>query len=95
MGNKTGDSAFPEVTTDFDREYDNDQEKYVYYPNTYSCGGLSKREMFAAMALQGLLANPAMGTPPANNGVLEVLAVEAADALIAELDKPQRKEETK
>ena len=76
-------SAFPEVATDCDqRDPSND-----YYPNTYSYGGMTKREYFAAKALQGLLANPLMGTPPANGGVIEVLAVEIADALIAELSK--------
>lgn len=48
--------------------------------------GLSRRELFAAMAMQGILA----GLPPtANYCVSETTrtAIEHADALIAELDK--------
>lgn len=43
--------------------------------------GLTKRELFAAMALQGLLANPNQGSG------LAAEAVEAADALIDALNK--------
>ena len=48
--------------------------------------GLTKREYFAAMSLMGIQSNPG------NNERLftqdAVLAVETADALIAELNKP-------
>ncbi|MBH8577003.1 hypothetical protein I8752_29280 [Nostocaceae cyanobacterium CENA369] len=50
--------------------------------------GLTKREFFAAMALQGFLAN-------ANNTTYELQvtrAVKAADALIAALSKPEYSE---
>ncbi|QSJ17706.1 hypothetical protein JYQ62_02165 [Nostoc sp. UHCC 0702] len=49
--------------------------------------GLTKREYFAALALQGLLANP-------NNTITRIQAfeaVKAADALIAALEMPPKK----
>ena len=49
--------------------------------------GATKRELFAAMAMVGLLAGPGRGS--ANNcGGLAALAVVQADALLAALDKP-------
>jgi hypothetical protein len=57
----------PHVNADFTVQYD------VYQ-------GLTKREYFAAMAMQGLLSNP--------NTIFETqYAVIIADALIAELNK--------
>lgn len=49
-------------------------------------GGLTKREYFAAMAMQGMLAS---GISERNSGPvsLAMSAVEQADALIAELEK--------
>lgn len=47
--------------------------------------GLSKRELFAAMAFQGLLANPAPGLAQGGCNSLAVMAVHAADALLDEL----------
>ncbi len=53
-----------------------------------TCGqGLTKRELFAAMALQGMLASE---TSSYNYGAIECLAenaVKKADALITELNK--------
>ncbi len=46
--------------------------------------GLTKRELFAAMALQGLLANPEQGSG------LAAEAVKAADALIDVLNKGRK-----
>lgn len=46
--------------------------------------GLSKRELLAAMAMQGLLACP---TSPGNADVLAQDAVKHADALLSELAK--------
>jgi len=43
------------------------------------CEGLTKRELFAAMAMQGMLSS--------NGGWFVGDAVDAADALIAELNK--------
>lgn len=45
--------------------------------------GLTKRELFAAMAMQGLCADPEMGTVEKS----AALAVKCADALIEELSK--------
>lgn len=42
-------------------------------------GGLTKREYFAALAMQGYLAS--------GRGYMHIWAVEEADALIAELNK--------
>ena len=46
--------------------------------------GLTKRELFAAMAMQGILAYPHGNQ---SVGVCASVAVKAADALIAELTK--------
>ena len=55
--------------------------------------GLTKRELFAAMAMQGMLAQVAAeSTPTAWDAAPEVAAagaVRCADALLAELAKPQ------
>lgn len=49
--------------------------------------GLTKRELFAALALAGLLAEP--GDKPTR--IFAEIAVEAADALIRELKAPAAK----
>lgn len=48
----------------------------------------SKREMFAAMALQGLLANPGIGRPPSvgDPAIWATDAVKCADALLEALE---------
>lgn len=46
-------------------------------------GGLTKREYFAAMAMQGLCTRKGYGSP----AMVALDAVEFADALLAELDK--------
>jgi hypothetical protein len=46
--------------------------------------GLTKRELFAAMAMQGLLADPDINSP---NDLLARCAVGYADALLKELAK--------
>lgn len=49
--------------------------------------GLTKRELFAAMALQGMQSeNPTLGLRPE---ILAEQAVEMADALIKALNKPE------
>jgi ribonucleotide monophosphatase NagD (HAD superfamily) len=63
----------------------NEEENYAFpvvvnSGTDYFYGGLTKREYFAAMAMQGLLSNP--------NTIFEThYAVIIADALIAELNK--------
>lgn len=53
------------------------------YADTYSISGLTKREYFAAMAMQGMFASdPDVETESVVNG-----AVQAADALITALNK--------
>jgi hypothetical protein len=49
----------------------------------HEMAGLTKREHFAAMILQGICANPA----PGNFTLNAKMAVEQADALLAELGK--------
>lgn len=52
--------------------------------SSYISTGLSKRELIAAMAMQGILANKVyMATPKDKAG----MAVECADALLDELEK--------
>ncbi len=58
----------------------------IEYNNNYISNGLTKREYFAVMALQGLLGNN-------NNYVYSVIsAVEFADDLIEELNKTKTNE---
>ncbi len=66
-----------------------------YSPNPYSPAfpllnhyGLTKRELFAAMAMQGIASNPNAATTEGPD-VVAGAAVEAADALLAELAKPK------
>ena len=47
--------------------------------------GVTKREYFAAMAMQGFISAGCQGMPP--SGTVADYAVEYADALLAELDK--------
>ncbi len=49
--------------------------------------GLTKREYFAARAMQGLLANPDVVNNERRPGTLAGHAVDAADALIKELNR--------
>lgn len=51
----------------------------------HGCEGLSKREIFAAMAMQGLSASAAYAESPTNR--VASMAVEQADALLAELER--------
>ena len=54
----------------------------------YGFSGLTKREYVAAMAMQGALANPkAVNADDA--ALVAAVAVECADALLAELAKPR------
>lgn len=50
-------------------------------------GGMTKREAFAMAAMQGEIAGSAGGQRPAPGSAAQY-AVECADALLAELDKP-------
>jgi hypothetical protein len=55
----------------------------IEYNNNYISNGLTKREYFAAMALQGLLANSSIPLDGASTNT----AMLFADALIKELNK--------
>lgn len=59
--------------------------------NSHVDAGLTKRELFAAMAMQGLLASWG-NHDVTDSGDLASDAVRAADALIAELSKPKENE---
>ena len=56
------------------------------HPDWY---GLTKREYFAGLAMQGLLAHTGSFGEPGSPGVLANRSVEMADALIAELNKKE------
>ena len=52
--------------------------------------GLTKRELFAAMAMQGILANPCRQTSTSETYAEAAIdGVRYADALLAELAKPR------
>ncbi len=53
-------------------------------PQGFSSIGLTKRELFAAMAMQGMLAN---GATYGNHEEFATWSVKSADALLAELAK--------
>ena len=78
-----GGPAFPEINTSLD--YDRDRESH--FPNTYTSGGMSLRDWFAGMALQGIYASDAENRIDAPHAA--VWAYDAADAMIAERSKPQ------
>ena len=71
--------------------WQNDMEKHVSKPTQYSSPsmegiGLTKREYFAGLVMQGLLANPNR-LKAFTIGQVAEQAVTFADALLAELDK--------
>ncbi len=54
--------------------------------------GFTKRELFAAMAMQGMLARVDFeGLYPVERGLLAFRSTECADALLAALDKEPQK----
>ncbi len=57
------------------------------------CGGITKRELYAAMAMQGLII--ADSNPAYLAEVIVSKAVNYSDALIAELSKPKEPEKEK
>lgn len=60
------------------------------FPHMYD-DGLTKRELFAAMAMQGLISsNASMGDKFDPHGVIAIGAVKMANALIAELAKEDK-----
>lgn len=81
------DSAFPQI------ESKSDSPAGYYVTEVFSAGGLTRRELFAAMAMQGLLASPhpipAIGGDKSDPMELRLgrMACLMADSLIAELGK--------
>lgn len=76
--------AFPCTEIETDMNYDREVDQHFPHTYTYdSAKGLTKRELLAAMAMQGLL----MGTRCANAEIIVKDAILAADALLAELAK--------
>lgn len=73
---KNGDEPISPLTPDLDS-------------SKHECIGLTKREYFAGLAIQGFIAAGGNGMPPAEN--LAAYATRAADALLAELEKPTDK----
>ena len=72
--------------------------RYDYEKDIFMCeGGLTKREHFAAMAMQGLLSNPETGdstlwdNAPEWATQMTSSAVEFADALLAEMEQKKVK----
>lgn len=82
--------ANPQIETNYDFA---DQMREKVYGNTYSNGGLTIRQHFAAMAMQGLCANSEWGKTIKSDDWDDFIkratsgSVEIADALIAELNK--------
>ena len=70
---------------------ENGNESLWFIPGV--CSGLTKREYFAAMAMQGLLSicNPQEGIFPNEENIFYMtkLSVKSADALLQELDQNQ------
>jgi hypothetical protein len=74
-------SAFPEIGTE--KEYHNDQA----WSNTYSYGGMSLRDYFAAKAMEAYL-NSALKSPQIwNHDAAAIFAYKIADEMIKARDK--------
>lgn len=79
-----GGPAFPEIETDMQTERGAD------FPRTYSTGGMSRRDYFAAKAMQGLIAADSDNGRFRDEATAHRIAhfsVMVADALIAKLSK--------
>lgn len=78
---KDGGPAFPDIVTDLDYDTASQQR----YPNTYSHGGMSLRDYFAAAAMQGILAGRT-SWPETEQEMKEGAhaAYEVADAMLSE-----------
>lgn len=77
MSPNNGGPAFPEVVTDLDYN-EGTQERF---PNTYSVGGMTLRQWYAGLAMQGLCASGEY-----RNATADWIAHEAdaiADAMLA------------
>ncbi len=77
--------AFPKTKSQTGKAFWSDDQ---YVKRVYSVGGLTKREYFAGLAMQGMVAR---GKGYDKNVFVES-AIEIADALIAELSKDEELE---
>lgn len=77
-----GESAYPQATFDYTENVG---------LTTDTTGGLTKRELIAAMLMQGLMSNPEfVCADNAHAAHLSTeIAVNGSDALLLELSKPQ------
>jgi hypothetical protein len=78
MKTEGNDRVSPKIQTD--QAYDSNELNM--YGNTYSTGGLTKREYFAAMPMQGYSSKNMWGSAD-----IAKYAVETADALINALNQ--------
>jgi hypothetical protein len=78
------DSAHPVIETEHSHDWDGGGESYS---NTYSTGGLTKREYFAAMAIQGILPTLKHAVSRVEMENIASDAVDVADYLIEALNK--------
>lgn len=76
MPTRKDDSAFPIF----------DSQGMVDSRKNYTSRGITKREYFAAMALQGILSNQSFDPDTYSPGDNATLAIEAADLLIYKLN---------
>jgi hypothetical protein len=71
--------------------YPSEWKKVTKFGTQYICNeGITKRELFAAMAMQGLLSNPTIINKVHGNSHIEWIKVHSilrADALLKELEK--------
>jgi len=73
--------------------FENGYKPEFQMPHVWADGGLTKREYFAGLAMQGILSNSELfnGLVESNDGnamdVVAVAAANQADAMLAELEK--------
>lgn len=79
--------AFPQMETKEYRSHYNDEGEEVYHQALAPTGGLTKREYFAAMAMQGLCAQYSDITNGDKPRVVATEARDIADALIKQLEE--------
>lgn len=71
-----------DILVQIETDYEYDQNTETRYPRTYSYGGLTKRELFAAMAMQGACADPNCN----DENKITTFALKCADRLIEKLN---------
>ena len=67
---------------------DKNAQSPAYPQNELYYSGLTKRELFSAMAMQGMLANYFQAAPDLDD--LSTMATGIADAMLAKLDKTEK-----